>query len=290
MHMKRTIFAAAALVILAACNQTGADKTHSVSLPEPSHKEDAAKLMIEGERPFRSIELTESGTYIAEQTTALDGSGKPEESTKVGTFSGEKGHYKLAGLGDLAVISTRADFELNLTLPDGTVIRMQADAYGKEPLSGELAASLCRTWIPRETLIQVMGNEVPTSLGVGRVFEGCDLPGIAKYLKDSGIAITETMQGYTVKTINLTAEGTICITFDAADPYVGEWNPDMLTGQFTYQFEGDSGNALINAVGSGALSFTDADELLFVLDAKIQADKVYAAKSTITLVAAEKAK
>lgn len=288
MNPYRILLAGIAVALFASCELSNPDTPHVVSLPDPPFKGVAEKFMIQGQIPFKSLELTESGDYIALQTEIPGHPGEKIEKTLTGSYTGSDNHFNLKGLGDLKIIDTRAATELVLTLEDGTVIRMIADMDG-DTLTGTFADNLCRTWKPKETLIQVMGDEVPTSLGVGRVFPGCDPAVVAAYLKDNGLEVTEDFSGYKVLTISLTAKGTIKVVFEGVEPFVGEWDPNLATGDFSYDFdEEDYSYEVISeyGTGKGSLSFTSKDELLFVLDAVIvTTEKKYAAKLTLTLEA-----
>ena len=288
MKLHRILFAGVVAALFASCDLSNPDTPHVVTLPTPEFKGVAEKYMIEGAVPFKSLELTEAGEYIAQQTEKPGQPGQKEEKTLTGTYTGSDHHFLLKDLGDLQIINARAATELILTLPDGTVIRMLANV-DHDTLTGSFADNLCRTWKPKETLIQVMGDELPTSLGVGRVFPGCDPGAIAEYLKENGLEITEDLSPYKVKTITLTAKGTVKIVFEGVEPFVGEWDPDLATGEVTYECGDDYNTYEVISeygTGKGSLSFNNKDELLLVLDAVITTkSKKYAAKLTLTLEA-----
>lgn len=288
MKLHRILLAGMAVALLAACDQlSNPDTPHVVTLPDPAFKGVAEKYVIYGAVPFKTIELTESGDYIAVQTEKFDQPGEKLDKTHVGTYTGSDHKFFLKGLGELVVNETRAATELILTLDDGTVIRMLANVE-EDSLTGSFADNLCRTWKPKETLIQVMGDEVATSLGVGRVFPGCDPSAIVAYLRENDMKIEDDLSGYKVETISLTAKGTVKIVFAGAEPFIGEWEPDLATGELSYNFGDDNTYEVISeyGTGKGSLSFNDKDELVIILDAVITAtDKKYAAKVTLTLQA-----
>lgn len=285
------ILLGAAALMLSACDLlSNPDTPHVVRLADPPHKAEAVKYVISEEKPIKTIELTESGEYIVEQTESFDTPGTPEDEVITGTYGVDPTAFKLEGFGEMKVAPhTRADaddeFDITITIKSGKVYKLLARRY-KSRFSGDFADNLCRTWKPKETLLQVMGGEVPTDLGVGCLYkDGCNIPVIVEDLKERGISITEDLSAYKVKTLTLTKNGTIKIEFEGAKPYYGEWNPDLQTGNFTYEFQASKGNSIINGSGSGNVSFNKNDELVFLIQGVINADKKYAAKTTITFVA-----
>ena len=124
MKLHRILLAGMAVALLAACDQlSNPDTPHVVTLPDPAFKGVAEKYVIYGAVPFKTIELTESGDYIAVQTEKFDQPGEKLDKTHVGTYTGSDHKFFLKGLGELVVNETRAATELILTLDDGTVER-----------------------------------------------------------------------------------------------------------------------------------------------------------------------
>ena len=118
-----------------------------------------------------------------------------------------------------------------------------------------LLTGIARKFAVKQTTISV---QLPNNdkLAGAHSEDGCDLPKIAEYMKNTGeLEFDYDFTGYVVKTLELDSFGNIVITFTGKPAYKGEFSIDN-AGKFAYELdvkdEGD--NPIFNGAAEGKIS------------------------------------
>ena len=240
--------ALSALIIPAfiACNKDDKGEEET-TFEAPKYQQEAQRITFE-KGDIKSLELTESGTYILERviTKALN------IAYDLGSYTLKGNVYTLNGFGTVELEKTGSD--VKATFRENGKDATTADGKAANKSTGN--TKLYRTWIVENVRFTVRGG----SLGYGgivytsEVGEGCNLEKIAAEVnKEVTIDVTKYV-GYSIKDIIFSASGTFVIEFTGESPYVGTYN--LSSNKVNYEFT-VGGSDLFNAKGTGEISFVN---------------------------------
>lgn len=243
------LLALSALMVPAfvACNKDDKTDVTQKELPAPKYQEQAQKLTFSEGSKYESIELTESGRFIAVlrsnpssvQTKASD----PIVITGTYTVNGKT--YKLEGIGDMTVEEGASGSNVTVTI-DGDTVTATVEEPKDDPLY--------RTWAIAQARFKVTGSGLGDAGVSYTTKNGCNLEEVADYLKDNGVNFDETeYAGYNVKTITISGCGGFLVEFTGVNPYVGE---SIFSGSaFSYDLNVQGGSNLFNVKGNGTVAY-----------------------------------
>lgn len=300
--MKRFLYliAAAAMLIPVACNPE--DKPNSgsdIELPEPATREVAKKiefsplerLTIDGPageklKTIYAVDFTDANRAII--TTENPGlsdlvvsgtkaitTGKKYEVAKF-TVKDSK-TFDVAGLGTISIpepdnktVIVKVNRALFVKTADGETFETKnATITSPAPLGHRFIKNAARSWKVNSTILEVKTDDS----AIKETFNGgCDFSKIAQFAADHGVAALKNklpqFAGLTVDEVMFTSNGTLCISFTAADAFAGTVNMKN-DGSFTYSLE-EGGNSLFNPAGSGKVEFTKDGKMNLSINASIE--------------------
>ena len=298
--MKRILYliAAAALMLPVACNpEDKPDSGNNIELAEPATREVAKliefaaheRLTIDGpigEKPktIYAVELTDANRAIITTTDpSLDlvVSGTKATAAKkyqVCKFAVKDSKtFDVAGLGTISIpepdnktVIVKVNRALLVKTADGETFETKnATIKNPAPLGHRFIKNAARSWKVNTTILEVKTDES----AVKETFNGgCDFSKIAQFAADHGVAALKNklpqFAGLTVDEVMFTSNGTLCISFTAADAFAGTVNMKN-DGSFTYSLE-EGGNSLFNPAGSGKVEFTKDGKMNLSINASIE--------------------
>lgn len=264
------ILAAAALLVpaVSSCNKDNTPKTAPSSIKAPalaefqtklefSKEEGKALIVPKDEVSITSIELTKSGKFIVEKKP-LEG----KEFIEIGKYQvaskASVGSYTLDGIGTIKIEQDGASFKVTLSANGETSEAVATEVSNSNP-SGAFALAF-QDWKVNNTTINVSGSGIPAVSGT---YQGCDIPKIAKDIKDKGISVDEriyaALDGFVIKSISLTEFNTFAISFTGKDPFVGKVSGfNAADGTFNYKFDYYANNLVVAADAKVALFWKTA--------------------------------
>ena len=248
-----SIFALAAMLLPLACNKD--NKTDVVDLNKRIASADETwKFDIEDQEgnDFGSgvgratgAEKTDGGQLVITTKETVDG----EEQTHVFSGTAQKVNEHSFEMVDektqqaFAVdiqpaLKDALNQQISITYK-GKVYVLTATPKGEFSADPVIVAALARRFQILQTTISVQLPE-NDALAAAHSESGCDLPAIAKYMKDAGgVEFDYDFTGYVVKNIEFSARGTVIIRFTGRDPYEGEMVKLNKAENNKYTFEYD---------------------------------------------------
>ena len=222
---------------------------------------DASKPMYDvGGKTYKilSLDLTESSRFILrrEPVTKADNS---TVEVLIGSFTESGGTYTLSGFGTVSVNGT----SVTVTPTGSQAQNVQGASVSNSSVSGTTQTNANRNWKPDNCIVTIKGSGV----NINKSFTGCNLYEIASYAKTNGVnkINAEELRAYNLQEVIFTNGKTIAFNFSGT-AYYGSY---MLSGEnLTYRLE--SGNDLINAVGSGTVTFPASRKAVLTLNADVQ--------------------
>ena len=265
--MKKLVYIAtmlAAVVAAASCKKSN-DTTEALKLEAPAMATSAVKLDLPTNNlSIKTIEFTEAGKYlltIRKEDPVAVKAGTGNYEFKSGTYTVSGTTYTLNGYGTVNVSGNT----VTVTPNQGTAVTVTATPVNPLPDS-DFYVTLARTWKVDNVRMSVNlnGNAVTVTK------QGCDLPAIANELKQKGVSInTDTVAGFVVKDIIFTRSKTFAVEFTGKNPLVGDFQISN-DGAFSYAFNGNQGNDIINGSASGTVQWIAEDQqLLFTISAAV---------------------
>lgn len=218
---------------------------------------------------FSSLILSEANRYVAKISKKAD---KECAIVWTGRYSYNAGDdtYELEGLGKVKVqegktlvypVAVKATYSQDPVTITCTIVKING-GNGNQTLE-----NMARNWTVLSTYVKINGGK--NSVSIGKGFMGCDLHEMASYCKEKGVSLTDEdvneLEGYSVKEINLVANGTVVVSFTGRDSYSGTWDANSKT--FTWTLE--NSNQILSADATGEITFLSDSECKLVLDAKV---------------------
>ncbi|MBR6055205.1 MAG: hypothetical protein IKP46_07710 [Bacteroidales bacterium] len=141
-----------------------------------------------------------------------------------------------------------------------------------EPFDGN---ELCRAWKVDKTNLTVDGG----GLGGGKIFNGCNINEISKWLREKEFDVDEQPSSYNVTTLLLLEDGNFAILFEGEKPYYGPFQLGK-EGSFSYKFDADAydeNDPVIAGEASGSFTLVSSGKGRLELNAdfKDNNDKSY---------------
>ena len=238
--------ALSALIIPAfiACNKDDKGEEET-TFEAPKYQQEAQRITFE-KGDFKSLELTESGTYILERviTKTLN------ITYDLGTYTLKGNVYTLNGFGTVELEKTGSD--VKATFKENGKDATTAEGKAANKSTGN--SNLYRTWIVENVRFIVSGGTLGDAgiVYTSKVGEGCDLEKIAAEVNKKVTIDVSEYVGYSIKDIIFTASGTFLIEFTGEDPYIGQYN--LSSNKVNYEFT-VGGSDLFNTKGTGAITF-----------------------------------
>ena len=261
MIMKKiTSILAVAAMMLVACNKDNGQTP--VELPQAPNEDFQLSLRVNqaipavipalGGEPLQ-LDFPASKTGFAEVSDGL--------KDKIVTFDFEVltskvevgTTYVVKGIGKFVVAEVNGNLITMNYIPEGssTVYSVIKGTIlsGKNP---SLPSNAFRGWTIAETWISVTGDDIDSSLGVAKKFNGFSALEICNYVSEKGVKIdmSKVDDGWDVKKVILTDSGKIIIYFKGKDPYYGDFT--VSEGKFNYKFKYyDEDDPILSGEASG---------------------------------------
>lgn len=287
------IFAAAMLLLPLACNKKDDDKTVAdLNKPVPT-AEKAVKYTLDSpatppnpdDEVFTEVTRTDDNTLVI--TAEQNGEKKcysgacVEKSANEWSMQDGKDQFEVSVEKLKSMVTTHK-----------ITIKHNGKNYTVNALSNPPAAStpllvgISRKFTIKQTTISV---ELPnnTKLAGAHSEDGCDLPKIAQYLKETGgLEFDYDFTGYVVKTIEFDSFGTILITFNGKPAYKGQFDVAS-NGEMSYALDvkDEDDNPIFNGEASGKITMdTTVGRVNFELTAFGQSKKEEEYKAKVQLL------
>lgn len=266
-------FVASMTFVACGNDDDGGSSTPATSkLPTPIYQDEATKIEITSiDTEIKSIELTETGTYIIEWRDDVKPHVKGVKYSEAnsgftfGNFTIEGDLFKLIGFGILQIVENGVNVDLNITSEDGESYNLTGHETASGNQSSDLTNNLCRSWKVEKTRLVVDYDGIK----LAHERQDFDLYAFVTYLKGKGIKIKDDFaQGKKAVNVFFTFAGTYCITYEDGSVDYGTWSLSQSTFKYTWKGE-EMGNSLED--GSATISF-DNNKLLLTIKAKFTED------------------
>lgn len=229
-----------------ACGSDDEEDTTPYVYQAPTHKNHAAKFIVQGSSSVRSIVFGEGGSALIHMAVSASGmtrSGSAESEYLVGVYTKDGNVYTITVDGTVwgtveVIEAGNGACTLVITIRNrGT----ETLAAIKEAVTivGTFADKLCRTWVPKKTRLTLTkpgGSTFAKQLG------GCDFQEVKDYVEEQGCHIADDFgSGYTVNSVFFTAWGTFAIAFKNGKNYVGDWKSvNEAAGRLSYTWKDET--------------------------------------------------
>ncbi|MBR6346747.1 MAG: hypothetical protein IKR69_05090 [Bacteroidales bacterium] len=280
--------AAVAAVIAVSCNTKDKKDSSADTLPTPSLEKYSFKVNFNEPRPeiplpnvkpdgnhfngnaelsgdahtgkLVGLEAMNDGTWNAD-IKAKDS----EENESDFNFSGKFDvQGKKVSVGDILTLAQFGTLEIKslngssisfsfTPLGGGSPITLDGMLVSELNADSSLLADIARGWKVEKTFVTVKSDALPAG-GIGGEYSGCDIPKIAKDLKEKGLKIDDRKVSYKVTGISLSKFGTIRIYLSNDDVIEGSIKSGISGGLFDYSFDVfDNDNPVLSANGNGTV-------------------------------------
>ena len=256
------ILAAAMLLLPLACNKKNDDgAVVDLNKPVPTAEKAVSYTLDQPSTPpkpedeiFTDVTRTDDNTLAitAEKNGEKTCSSGPCVEVNANKWTMKDG----ADQFEVEIVEKKASPVYSVTVKhNGVTYTATATPKVKMTTNPVLLTGIARKFAVKQTTISV---ELPNNdkLAGSHGEDGCDLPKIAEYLKNTGeLEFDYDFTGYVVKTLELDSFGNIVITFTGKPAYKGEFSIDN-AGKFAYELdvkdEGD--NPIFNGAAEGKIS------------------------------------
>lgn len=255
------VFAAAMLLLPLACNKKNDDNAVvDLNKPVPTAEKAVSYTLDQpsvpptpGDEVITDVTRTDDNTLAitAEKDgvkTCYSGPCVEVNSNKWTMKDGEDNF-------EVEITEVKANPTYSVTVKhNGKIYTATATPKTKMTTNPVLLTNIARKFVVKQTKISVQDPK-NDQLSIAHPEDGCDLPKIAEYLKNTGeLEFDYDFSGYVVKNVEFDSFGNIVITFTGKPAYKGEFSIDN-AGKFVYALdvkdEGD--NPIFNGEAEGKI-------------------------------------
>jgi hypothetical protein len=275
---------AALLMVPVSCNKGNQDNP----MDEPATKDLAQVITFKtaamvGVRNIQSIEFTEASRYIVTYTVTK---AESENHVIFGNYTYTNGTFNLDGFGHVTIKGSEVTITTATT--GGSPVTATA-TITPTTTSDTPHDNLCRNWKVGKIIIGLSGGSFGAA-GIEKVFNnGIKMDQICTWLDDNNISISEenreTLLKYSVEEVCVTGAGSIAISFNVADAFLGHYQ--LNNSNISFGFDSSDIPFITSGQFSGTVSFEGTNCLVIAQASMVHNEKTYKATFEMTLTEAK---